>query len=64
MPHHVQARLDDATFKEVKIDAINKDKSIGDYVKDAVVEQLERSKSGSVVEETVNQPKSSSTEGE
>jgi hypothetical protein len=64
MPHHVQARLDDATFKEVKIDAINKDKSIGDYVKDAVVEQLERSKSESVVEETVNQPKLNSIEGE
>jgi len=64
MPHHVQARLDDATFKEVKIDAITKDKSMAEYVKDAVIEQLERSKSESVVEETVNQPKLNSSEGE
>jgi hypothetical protein len=63
MPH-VQAKLDDATFKEVKIDAITKDKSMAEYVKDAVIEQLERSKSGSVVEETVNQPKLNSIEGE
>jgi hypothetical protein len=43
MPH-VQARLDDPTFKEVKKDAIELDKTLGEYVKDAVVAKLERSK--------------------
>lgn len=63
MPH-VQARLDNAVFKEVKKDAIDKDKTLGDYVKDAVVEHLERSKSGSVVKETVNEPNQSTNEGD
>jgi formylmethanofuran dehydrogenase subunit C len=54
MPH-VQAKLDDPTFREVKKDAIDKDKSIGDYVKDAVVAELERGKT-EAGKETPNKP--------
>jgi hypothetical protein len=41
MPH-VQANLDNETFKEVKKDAIDKDVTLGDYVKDALKAHLKR----------------------
>jgi hypothetical protein len=56
MPH-VQARLDDTTFKEVKKDAIDNDVSIADYVKDAVVAKLERSKADSEFQLNPNKEK-------
>lgn len=40
MPH-VQANLDAETFKRIKKDAIDKDQTMGDYVKDALKKQLE-----------------------
>lgn len=43
MPH-VQANLDEAVFKEVKKDAIDKNLQIGEYVKKALVKKLEDSK--------------------
>ena len=43
MPH-VQANLDEAVFKEVKKDAIDKNMQIGEYVKKALVKKLEDSK--------------------
>lgn len=43
MPH-VQANLDEAVFKEVKKDAIDKNLQIGEYVKEALVKKLEDSK--------------------
>jgi len=46
MPH-VQARLKDDIFKEVKKDAIDKDITMADYVRDAVTAKLEQSKSDS-----------------
>ncbi len=45
MPH-VQANLDEAVFKEVKKDAIDKNLQIGEYVKEALVKKLEDSKKG------------------
>jgi hypothetical protein len=42
----VQAKLDDATFKEVKKDAIDKDVTVGTYVKEAVVARLEQKEAG------------------
>ncbi len=47
MPH-IQAVLDDSTFREVKKDAIDQDKTIGNYVRDAVIKQLEQSKAENV----------------
>lgn len=43
MPH-VQANLDESTFKDIKKDAIDSNLSVGDYVKDALVKKLEDSK--------------------
>ena len=45
MPY-VQANLDEAVFKEVKKDAIDKNLQIGEYVKEALVKKLEDSKKG------------------
>lgn len=53
MPH-VQAKLDEQTFKEVKKDAIDKEEAIGDYVKDAVVKKLEQSKLTEASESALN----------
>ena len=50
----VQANLDSKTFKEVKKDAIDKDVTLGTYVKEAVLERLERSKAEASEEETTN----------
>lgn len=54
MPH-VQTRLDTDVFKEVKKDAIDKDVTLGDYIKDAVVERLKRSKEEALDKDTVNE---------
>lgn len=43
MPY-VQTSLDSETFKEVKKDAIDKAITLGDYVKEAVVERLRSGK--------------------
>lgn len=43
MPH-VQTKLDSDTYKEVKKDAIDKDVTMADYVKEAVVAHLQRGK--------------------
>lgn len=56
----VQTKLDDATFKEVKKDAIDKDVTMGTYVKEAVVARLKEEAS----REQSNQTNSNSTEGE
>jgi len=54
MPH-VQAKLNSETFKEVKKDAIDKDVTLGDYVKDAVIDRLNRSKEEALDKENVNE---------
>lgn len=55
MPH-IQANLDTALFKQVKKDAIDKDESIAEYVKEAVVKRLEESKRTEEANEETNQP--------
>ena len=55
MPH-VQTTLDTETFKKVKKDAIDKEKTLNDYIRDAVVKELDASSSGGEAkEETTNQ---------
>jgi hypothetical protein len=54
MPH-VQTTLDSETFKKVKKDAIDKEKTLNDYVRDAVVQALEKPVAdGEAKEETTN----------
>ena len=62
---YVQTRLPTELLKEVKKDAIDKDLSLGDYVKEALVGQLERSKSEKAEafdKESINQPNSNDKE--
>jgi hypothetical protein len=42
--HHIQAKLDSETFKELKKEVVDKETTVGDFVKDAVVSKLEESK--------------------
>ena len=63
MPH-IQAKLDSETFKKVKKDAIDKDITMGDYIKDAVIDCLNRSEAEALEKETVNKPNLDSKEGE
>lgn len=48
----VQAKLDEATFKEVKKDAIDKDVTVGTYVKEAVVARLKEEAGRDITNET------------
>jgi len=64
MPH-VQTTLDTETFKKVKKDAIDKEKTLNDYIRDAVVKELDASSSGEEAkEETTNQPQDNLLKGD
>jgi hypothetical protein len=41
---HVQTVLDEATHKEVKKDVIDRGTTLGEYIRDALIEHLNRSK--------------------
>ena len=47
----VQAHVDNELLKEVKKDAIDKDETLGTYVKEALVSRLEKSKGESLDKE-------------
>jgi hypothetical protein len=56
MPH-VQASLDNETYKEIKKDAIDKDVTLGNYVKEALKEHLKRgSEDAEAKSVTINEP--------
>jgi hypothetical protein len=50
----VQAHVDNEILKKVKKDAIDKDETLGTYVKEALVERLEKSKGESLDKENTN----------
>jgi hypothetical protein len=62
MPH-VQTTLDSETFKKVKKDAVDKDKTLNDYVRDAVVREL-ATPTKEAKGETTNQPQDNLLKGD